>query len=416
MLIALILLFSVGAAKAFSICPAWISPSRTRTPAERRAAPAVGVAAFAFGLPRNSHHVRKPTSLVASTLQRTGDATDETHDEGGGGHYGDDCEVLLLDHLNINHEKGRHDIVKAFYFDFLGLAVDPRKYENIAAGSKTLWANVGLHQFHLPEGKPDAQVFDGTITLVYGDLDTLIQRYNDFVDDVEPRFRPLKDTEFSLGVLDSDMMMVTCPWGSQFILLRSHEPDEDRAAHLGSQPLVDGHEPSEGLKMEDLTVFVENDSNLEGIGRFYEKVLGAVVVPDLSSESSISIAMGQSQTLTFQHHPDGSEKKVVHHDFSDAGDENYPANYGPHISLYVTNLPKAYQAAGELGVLYVNPRFKRRAYTEDEAIDQCMFRIIDIVDPLDEDRTVICRLEHEVRSAKTRDGKKYKSFPLKSVT
>ena len=168
--------------------------------------------------------------------------------------------------------------------------------------------------------------------------------------------------------------------------------------------------------MEDLTVNIDHGSNLLGIGRFYKMVLGADVVPDLSSENSISIAMGESQTLTFQHHPDGPEKKVVHHDFADAGDESYQANFGPHISLYVTNLSKAYKAAGELGVLYVNPRFKRRAYTEDEAIEQCMFRIIDIVDPQDKDKNVICRFEHEVRSAKTRDGKKYKSCPLNSVT
>ena len=36
-------------------------------------------------------------------------------------------------------------------------------------GKKTLWANVGMHQFHLPEGKPDAQVFDGVITLIHED-------------------------------------------------------------------------------------------------------------------------------------------------------------------------------------------------------------------------------------------------------
>ncbi len=35
--------------------------------------------------------------------------------------------ILLLDHLNINHEKLRHDIVKAFYYEVLGLAPDPRK-------------------------------------------------------------------------------------------------------------------------------------------------------------------------------------------------------------------------------------------------------------------------------------------------
>ena len=38
--------------------------------------------------------------------------------------------ILLLDHLNINHEKGRHDLLKAFYFDVLKCAVDPRKVEN----------------------------------------------------------------------------------------------------------------------------------------------------------------------------------------------------------------------------------------------------------------------------------------------
>ena len=49
--------------------------------------------------------------------------------------------VLIVDHLNLNHEKGRHDLLKAFYFDLLGLGVDPRKEDNIAKGKKTLWAN-----------------------------------------------------------------------------------------------------------------------------------------------------------------------------------------------------------------------------------------------------------------------------------
>ena len=49
--------------------------------------------------------------------------------------------ILLLDHLNINHEKGRHDLVKAFFFDTLKLIPDPRKKENFEKGRKTLWAN-----------------------------------------------------------------------------------------------------------------------------------------------------------------------------------------------------------------------------------------------------------------------------------
>ena len=62
--------------------------------------------------------------------------------------------ILILDHLNINHEKGRHDLVKGFYVDLLQLSLDPRKIENVQKGSKTVWTNIGCQQFHLPEGKP----------------------------------------------------------------------------------------------------------------------------------------------------------------------------------------------------------------------------------------------------------------------
>ena len=354
------------------------------------------------------------------------------------------CEVLLMDHFNINHEKGRHDALKAFYFDFLGCSIDPRKQENIKLGSNTLWANVGkctrthptvsssrsislfvihliyichsgLHQFHLPEGKPDAQVFDGVITLIHEDLSALMERYNDYLDGDE-KFAPLTDSEFLVGVVDDTLMMVTDPWGNEFSIMSTDDPEQDRASDIGAQPLIEGHEPSEGLKIEDLTVYIPHDANLEGIGRFYQHVLGAPAIEELGSESSISISMGERQTLTFQYHPDGPNTEVCHHDFSyDAQDETFPSNYGPHISLYVTDLGKAYQRAANLGVSYVNPRFKRRAYSEEEALDQCMFRLIEIIDPLDEDKEVILYLEHEVRSGKTRDGKKYKSCPLNEV-
>mmetsp|Transcript_7465 Transcript_7465/g.16935 ORF Transcript_7465/g.16935 Transcript_7465/m.16935 type:complete len:407 (-) Transcript_7465:1767-2987(-) len=363
--------------------------------------------------------IGSPLSLpVLSTTANTDTDADDTANNDAN----NQCEVLLLDHLNINHEKGRHDALKAFYFDFLGCAVDPRKYENLVAGKKTLWANIGMHQFHLPEAE-EAQVFEGMITLVYDDLEGLMERYNAYLDDDE-KFAPLKETEFLVGVVD-DMMIVTDPWGTQFCILPSDDPDEDRAAHVGAQPVMDGHEPSMGLTMEDLTVYVSDGENLEGIGRFYEYVLGAPTIKELSSDQSISVAMGERQTLTFQYHPDGSTRvtEVSHHDFSydqkegdiDASLPDYPSNHGPHISLYVTNLSKAYEMAEKLGVLYVNLRFSRRAYTQEEALDQCMFRLIDIIDPLDEKKEIILRLEHEVRSATTRDGKKYKSCPLLDV-
>lgn len=60
-------------------------------------------------------------------------------------------------------------------------------------------------QFHLPEGKPDAQVFDGMITLVYEDLEVLMDRYNDYLDGDE-RFAPLRETEFLVGMVDEMML------------------------------------------------------------------------------------------------------------------------------------------------------------------------------------------------------------------
>ena len=313
--------------------------------------------------------------------------------------------ILILDHLNINHEKGRHDLLKAFYFDFLQCAIDPRKEENIAKGSKTLWANVGASQFHLPEGKPDAQVFDGLITLSYPNLDGLRERYQD-----ETIRSILDGTGFCVEDNGNDEMLISDPWGSQFKIVADGQGKKDvRGVQKG--------DPSEGLSMPDLTVYVQPGSNFAGIGRFYEVVFGA---PTLKcGDSYCSISVGPGQTLTFAAHPDGSEAKICHDDLRDEGEiegkPHYMSNYGPHISMYVANLRKCYNKANEFGLCYVNPRFKRRSYTVEEAVDACMFRCLDIVDPDDVDAGPILKLEHEIRSVVKRDGSKYKSCPFDDI-
>jgi hypothetical protein len=102
------------------------------------------------------------------------------------------------------------------------------------------------------------------------------------------------------------------------------------------------------------------------------------------------------------------------HDVPD-GKPAYESNYGPHVSLYVADLASTYKRAEELGVTYVNPRFKRRAYTLEEALDQCMFRCIDIVDPQNVEAGPILQLEHEIRSVVKPDGTKYKSCPFDDI-
>ena len=315
-----------------------------------------------------------------------------------------DNNILILDHLNINHEKGRHDWLKAFYVDFLQCALDPRKMENVASGKKTIWANIGANQFHLPEGKPDAQVFDGVITLVYPDLSKLLER-------VETATESLVGSKFEVKSESDDSILVMDPWGSIF-KLQGGDPSIDLDPR-GRQP----GEASEGLAMKDLKIHVPKGSNMAGIGRFYEKVLGAPVKE--TTADTIAIQVGPSQTLTFQ---ENTETTVDSHvDLRDEGSNEpeghpkYLSNYGPHVSMYVKDLPSSYKRADALKLAYVNPRFKRRAYTLEEAVDDCMFRCLDIVDPDDSGSGPIIKLEHEVRSVVKRDGSKYKSCPFDEI-
>ena len=316
--------------------------------------------------------------------------------------------ILILDHLNINHEKGRHDWLKAFYFDFLQLAVDPRKEENLQAGQKTLWANAGANQFHLPEGKPDAQVLDGLVTLVYPDLQDLLDRQDN-------ARQKLQGSKFDIILKQSDgeenqILLVTDPWGSQFSLVQGSEDDRDSR---GCQP----GDSSACLGMRDLTIYVPSNCNLEGISRFYNTMFQA---PTLTLDSKTCVvSVGPRQTLTFKEHPESS--LVSHTDLKDdeveppEGCPTFLSNYGPHISMYISNFPATYNRALELDVTYVNPRFKRRAYNLEEAIDDCMFRCLNIIDPENKDGGVILQLEHEVRSVVKRDGSLYKSCPFDQV-
>ena len=311
--------------------------------------------------------------------------------------------ILILDHLNINHQKGRHDWLKSFYVDFLRCALDPRKIENVQSGKKTIWANVGAQQFHLPEGKSDAQVLDGVVTLVFPDLSLFAERYHDVLQNLEGSLFDMKETESGLIVVD--------PWGSKFQLVQGEPVERDSR---GSQP----GDVSEGLGMRDLTIHTPPHSNLPGIGRFYEQVLGSVVC--VSNNDFIQIQVGPRQTLTFRNNP--STTVESHVDLRKEEVEGLPddapeylSNYGPHVSMYVADLPSVYKQAKGLGLAYVNPRFKRRAYTMDQAIDDCMFRCLDIVDPENVADGPILKLEHEVRSVVKRDGSKYKSCPFATI-
>lgn len=310
-----------------------------------------------------------------------------------------DSNIRLLDHLNINHEKGRHDMIKAFYFDTLGLIPDPRKKENLDLGRKTLWANAGITQFHFSEGAPDAQVFDGIITLSYPSRESLEKVRSKLL--CAPHV--LKNSKcFKWEVIDDDELIVSDPWGSVFRLVVDPNAVDNRGEQPGGMSLASC--------ISDLCVFVPENANLDGIVRFYHKILGATSLPPADSNER-KIITSPFQTLTFRRI--ASPRKVDHADVRMETDGI--ANYGAHISMYVNNFAKCYLEAETINATFVNHRFKRRAYNLDEASDQCMFRCFNIIDPEDLNSGPILRLEHEIRSIVTNDGRKYKSCPFYDI-
>jgi len=360
--------------------------------------------------PFRSHQTRAYATPSSTSAQSPLDSNIETGN------------ILILDHLNINHEKGRHDVLNAFYFDFLQCKIDPRKIENYISKKKTVWANIGSQQFHLPEGKPDAQVLQGEITLAFQSLEGFQERF-ELLKGLKPNndkndsAAVLKDTLFNLKEKTTETLQVTDPWGTHFNLVL--DPSLSYKDGRGSQPKSkDGdpnHDNDNGIAMIDLTLFAPTDSNFAGIGRFYEQVLGAPILAVSKNECVVKV--GPHQTLTFKARaqPDG---QLIQHEAlvkSDDENETHPSNYGPHISMYIQDIRKSYQKAKDLGVLYVNPRFKRRAYTEEEAVDQCMFRCLNIIDPENPENGIILKVEHEVRSVVTKSGSKYKSCPFETI-
>ena len=265
------------------------------------------------------------------------------------------------------------------------------------------------------------------ITLAYKDLRKVVAR-------IEGRNPILDETSFAYEVDGTGgSIAVTDPWGT--VSLQHYHCHRRRRRHryppppytplpsrlrqafnLVEDPMAAALDPrgsqpgpaSDALGMPDLCVHVPPGTNLAGISRFYEQILGASTLS--LTHSALVLQASPSHTLSFRHKAGASP----HADMEVL--ENGPANNGVHVSMYIADLKSAYAKAEALGVTFVNHRFSRQAYTLDAAVDQCMFRVIDVVDPDDPSKTPILQLEHEVRSTVKADGKnKYKSCPFDEV-
>jgi len=286
----------------------------------------------------------------------------------------DGNNILLLEHINLNHVKGRHDLVKAFYFDALGFAIDNRRVQNLEKGSGTLWANIGISQFHLPQDEV-AQVIPGKIVLTYPDL-SVVKEHLSNADPV------LQSTKFSWEEQkETGNLLVTCPWGNRFEIIQGDDRDP-----RGEQNDNLGGARSLGCSLAEVVVHVPAGTNLPGVARFYEAVLGARA--EATSPGRARVRLGPRQRLTFAALPAGAPP---------------PRPYdGWHLAVYVRDLPGAFARADALGAVFVNPRFAGTdaADTLEEAMRIQQFRLRDVVDPEDPAAGAVLRLEHEVRGTR----------------
>jgi hypothetical protein len=339
-----------------------------------------------------------------------------------------DCSTLtLLEHVNLN-VLDQEDILP-FYWTILGCGMDPRKAANLAPGAakKTLWANCGASQFHLPYGAVTAQRIPGTIGLRYDSLEKLKARL--LLQQQQQQAKAKADGDHGSESADGAAGVVAASSSEtsqhRYEIVVDHRNGQE-VIHLtdcygnvfhcragGSrvettlrQPVISPTETDEWGEVA--TKYGCDESDCRGIdylefqcpvgtaakiALFYESIFDATasVVQDGDTATDIAIvAVGNvdetgkaDQSLLFRE-----------------TEEVLPPYDGHHIAMYVgksqADFDQAFKNAATAGVVWVNPRFSDKADTLQGAREWKQFRFKDIVDM--ETGEKIFELEHEMRS------------------
>jgi hypothetical protein len=242
--------------------------------------------------------------------------------------------IVNLGHVNVQITDQR--LATHYYVSGLGLTRDP--FLNTGAGN--MWINVGVSQFHLPNGEP--QVLRGTIGLVTPDRAALLGRLNGVK-------KHLEGTKFSFRETN-DGVETTCPWGNRIVC---HEPDAERFGRivLGIAYIA----------------FDARPGSAGGIARFYRDIIGAPAqVMENGKGRHAKVEVGEKQYFYFRE--------------TDAPEACYD---GHHAQIYICNFSGPYKKLLDRGLITIE-------FSEYE------YRFNDVID-LDT-REVLFTVEHEVRS------------------
>ncbi len=242
--------------------------------------------------------------------------------------------IVNVGHVNVQITDQR--LATHYYVSGLGLTRDP--FLNTGAGN--MWINVGVSQFHLPNGEP--QVLRGTIGLVTSDRTALLDRLNEVK-------KPLAGTKFSFRETN-DGVETICPWGNR---ITCHEPDPERFGRIV-------------LGIAYIT-FDVRPGTADRIARFYREIMGAPSeVMENGKGRQAKVEVGEKQYYYFRE--------------TDAPEAAYD---GHHAQIYIHDFSGPYRKLIDRGLITIE-------FSEHE------YRFNDVID-LDT-REVLFTVEHEVRA------------------
>tara|TARA_B100000519_G_scaffold202091_1_gene219421 strand:+ start:2044 stop:2910 length:867 start_codon:yes stop_codon:yes gene_type:complete len=243
--------------------------------------------------------------------------------------------LIALDHLNLTVPD--QQLATLFYVEGLGFTRDPY----MTVGLNNMWINAGEQQFHLPT-RETPQILRGRIGLVVPDIHELITR----LIGIKPQ---LHTSEFEFTLHDT-YVDVRDPWGNEF---RCHQ----QGTHLGGRSI--------GL---EYLLFNVPSGTAEGIGAFYESILGAdVVFGERRGAKSVTInSAGKRQALIFREF-ESPQRQYDRH----------------HIAIYIADFSGPHLRLDEMGLI-----------TEES--NESQYRFDSITDLKTGNK--LYDLEHEVRS------------------
>lgn len=312
----------------------------------------------------------------------------------------DTSTMTLLEHVNLNVPS--QEYILPFYFEILGMGMDPRKVANLCpqeTAKSTLWANCGASQFHLPFGN-EAQKIPGHIGLQYPDEQSLqeLERRLAANPAIYERYETLSDARTGkeyLHIIDKYGNQFYCRVGTSRVdptwkqpIIGSTSQDVDQYGKQVVERFGRAQTACAGIAYVE---FQCPTGTAEKIALFYDSVFDATtsVIQDVSGPVAV-IGFGKitSQGL--------ADQSLLFRETS----EPIPSYDGHHVAMYVgqstADFDQAYQNAELAGVVWVNPRFSDKANTLEGAQKWNQFRFKDIVD-MDTGKPIF-ELEHEIRS------------------